>query len=212
MNEDRWARYAPLTGLVALVLMIVGAVMINSYEYLKPPDEIVDKLEDDATLIQVASYLGVVSAFFLVWFAGSVRTWLRSAEGDPGRLSAVAFGGGVAGGACLLVGYGALAAAAARAGSDGGTSESLATALWDLNTTLLGTALPIALAVLVGAATVVAFRTSAMKRWQTWTSAVVALGLLSPVNWIFVAIGMLWVGVISIWLYVGEATATAATT
>jgi hypothetical protein len=203
MSEDRWARYAPLTGVVAVVLIIVGALMLNNYEYLKPPSEIISKLEDNALLIQVAAYFGLASSFFLVWFAGSVRTWLRAAEGDPGRLAAVAFGGGVAGSVCLLVGNSALAAAAARAGSQGGTTESSATALWDLNATLLGSALPIALAALVGAAAVVAFRTGVMQRWLAWGSAAVALGMLSPVNYIFVAIGMLWIGLISWSLFAG---------
>ncbi len=201
MAEDRWARLAPLTGLAAVVLLVASALLINNYEYLPARGEIAEFLEDNSGRVVAGAWLGLLASFFVVWFAGSIRTWLRAFEGAPGRLAAVSFGGGVAAASCMLVGYGAMVAAAARAGDAGGTTPDAATPLFDLANTLLGNALPVALAVVVGAATIVAFRTGALPRWLAVTSAVVAVGMLTPVNFVFVALGVLWLGVVSVLLY-----------
>ena len=39
------------------------------------------------------SIIGAVALIFFVWFAGSLRAALRTAEGATGRLSAISFGG-----------------------------------------------------------------------------------------------------------------------
>ena len=119
---------------------------------------------------------------FLIWFAGSVRHSLRRAEGDTGRLSAVAFGGGAVGGGLVAVAFSILAAEAARSGRYGGIGPDVATLTYDLYGTILGVGLPLTLAALIGAAAVVAFRTRRWPTWLAWSGAIVAIGSISPIH------------------------------
>jgi hypothetical protein len=204
MNNSRWERLAPLTGVAFVVLLVAGVLVINNYDYLPPAEEIKSFYEDGSTRITAGGYLALLSVFFFLWFVGSVRSSLRVAEGGTGRLSAVAFGGGVAAGAGMIVGYAAVWAAAQRAGADGGIAAETATGLFDLSGVLIGNTVPIAFAVLIGATAVLSFRTGVFARWLAWVSAVIAVGLLTPVNYIFIGIALLWVLVVSILLYTSD--------
>ena len=42
MNKSRIERLAPLSGLVSVVLVILGAVIISNYDYLPPAEEVAD--------------------------------------------------------------------------------------------------------------------------------------------------------------------------
>jgi len=200
---DSWLeRAAPLTGVVYFVLLVAGTLVINNYEWLPPSDEIKSFYEDNSTAVRIGGYLVLLSVAFFLWFLGSVRARLRVAEGAAGRLSAVAFGGGVAVGVTMIVGMGATVAGAARASADGGIGVDTATGLFDLAAVLMGTALPIGFAVLLGATAVVSFRTGVFARWLTWATAVVAVGLLIPeINFAITGLAAIWVVVVSILLY-----------
>lgn len=202
MSESRLERLAPLSGLVFVALLIAGTVLINNYEFLPPSDELKSFYEDNATSVRTGHYLVMASAVFLIWFAGSLRSTLRTAEGGTGRLSAVAFGGGVAAGVVLLIANGAGLTAAVRGGADGGIPAEMATALFDLTGVLMGNALPMGYAVLLGAAAVVSFRTGVFARWLSWVTAVVAVLLLIPeINFVVVGVAVLWVLAMSVVLY-----------
>lgn len=201
MDDSKLAGLAPLSGLVFVVLLVAGALVINNYDYLPPSEEIRAFYEDAATRVQVGAYVIMVSAFFLMWFAGSLRSSLRPAEGGAGRLSAVAFGGGMVAGALLLLAYAAMFTAASRAGAESGIAAETATALHDLQAVVTGQALPIALAVTVGASAVVSLRNRVFSSWLSWVSAILAVGLLSPLGWVFLVVALLWVAAVSVILY-----------
>jgi hypothetical protein len=169
--------------------------------------------EDNAGRVQVGAYLGALSAVFLVWFSGSVRSHLRPAEGGTGRLSAVAFGGGVAGAVVTAAAFSILSVAGARGGAGDATPQT-AMVLYDLYGSLVGIAAPIALAALVGAAALVGLRTGALAGWLAWSGAVLAIGLVSPFSYIFVGISLLWIVALSVVLSVrrgrGEAPAVSS--
>jgi hypothetical protein len=42
-----------------------------------------------------ATYVGALSGVALLWFLGSLRSTLRAGEGGTGRLSSIAFAGGI---------------------------------------------------------------------------------------------------------------------
>ncbi len=184
-----------------MVLLVVTALVVNEYQYLPASSEIVALLEDNSTKLVGAGYLGLVSAALLLWFSGSLRAKLRAVEGGDGRLSTVAFGGGVAAAACFLVSHGALISAGARAGSDGGIDPGGAVALWDLYTTTLGNVAPVALGVLILATAVVGFRTGFLARWLTWVSLVLGVALLTPYAWAVIVVAVLWLAWMSVQLY-----------
>jgi hypothetical protein len=195
---------------VFAVLVVVAAVLVNNYDYLPPADELKAFFTDDSTTLQVAGYLGALSALFLIWFAGSVRSSLRPAEGGTGRLSAVAFGGGAVAGGLVALAYSILITGAARGGADGGIGSDAAATIYDGYSTIFSVAVPMALGVLIGAAAIVALRTKVWPAWLAWVSAFVAIGSISPVSWIFIGMDVLWILVVAIWLFVKQPATTEA--
>lgn len=200
----RWERVAPLSGVVFAGLLVIAAVSLNNYGYLPSSESLREFFADGAGRIETAGYLGTVSGVFLIWFAGSVFASLRSAEGGNRRLSAVALGGGAVGGGLVSVAFTIIAVSGARGGASGGISSEMATLGYDLYGGIMGGALGMALAAFIGAAAVIAFRTRVWPRWLAWVSAIAALGSISPVAYIFVAVDLVWIVIVSVLLFVRE--------
>ena len=158
MNNSRLEKLAPLTGVVMVVLMIIGAVLIGAYDYQPSADRAVEIFRDNPTGVIAGGFLGLLSAFFMIWFAGSVYSALREREGGTGRLSMVAFGGGVASGVALAAGWTVIVAAGVRVGAPGGISPVGAATLFDLYSAILSQMFAFTLAVFIGATAVVSLR------------------------------------------------------
>jgi hypothetical protein len=191
-------RLVMLTGLVAVALFLAGAVVFDFYTYLPDPAEIQAHLVENDTETQMAGYFGMLGAFFLLWFASSLRSNVRAAEGGDGMLSNIVFGGTVAAATMLLAGFAAMMAAGGRAGADVPIDEMAAATSYDLWGTLVGSAVPFALGATIAAYALVAARTNVMPMWFAWVSAIIAVGSISPFNYIFIALAMLWVAYVSI--------------
>ena len=202
MKTSRLERLAPLTGVVSVVLFIVGAVVISNYDYLPPAEKVADYLNGNPTRVYAGAYLASISAFFLIWFAGSVRSALIEREGGTGRLSTIAFGGGVAAAAALGISFTAILSAGLRAGAPGGITPIGAVTMFDFWGQVMGQMFAISLAVLIGATAVVSIRTAVFPAWFGWISALVAFGLLTPFAYFILAFAMVWLLVVSIWLYI----------
>ncbi len=201
MNESRLERLAPLTGVVSVALFIIGSVVISNYEYLPPAQKVADYLNDNPTRVSTGAYLSSISAFFMIWFAGSVHSALREREGGTGRLSMVAFGGGVVAAAAMGTSFTAILSAGLRAGAPGGITPIGAVTMFDFWGQVMGQMFAISLAVLIGATAVVSIRTAVFPAWFGWASALVAIGLLTPFAYFVLAFAMVWLLVVSIWLY-----------
>jgi hypothetical protein len=203
---ERWARYAPLTGVVAVVLWIIGVLI----------SEIGDRPDDDAPAQEIAAYLenetGTIfagffffalgTAFFL-WFLGSLRAALARAEGGVGRVAAIAFGAGLATAAFVLATMAPEVAGAISAdNSDRELSPQAAEALVDLSVGFFVCAEFIATVLFVATAVVV-LRTRIFPVWLAWASIVLAVGLLVfPVGWAVLIFGLpLWILVVSFLLW-----------
>jgi hypothetical protein len=202
MNNSRFDRLALLSGLLAVVLFYAGAALIGIYDYLPAAEKIADYLMDNAARVMAGGYLGSISAVFLIWFAGSVRSVLASYEGGNGRLSDVAFGGGLGASIALALGFTFIITAAARAGAEGGITAVGAITVHDLWGQILGYVTSLMLAVFIGATASISLRTDLFPNWFGWLSVLLAIGLLTPLNYIFIFPGTLWLLVISVWLYV----------
>jgi hypothetical protein len=194
-------KLAPLTGVIAVVLLGAGAALFGVYDYLPPAERLQETLSDNAGTVTIGGYLGSISAFFLIWFAGSVFSALREREGGARRLSAVAFGGGVASGIALAIGFSAIIASGARAGAEGGITPVEAVTMYDLYSQVLGQGFAVTMAVFIGATAVVSLRTAMFPAWFGWASALIAVGLLTPIAYIVLAAVLVWLIVVSIWLY-----------
>lgn len=208
MNNSRLNQMAPLTGVVATVLIVLAETLVSTGGYLPPADKIVAALNGSGSRASVGTYLGALSAFFLIWFAGSLRSALHEREGGAGRLSEVAFGGGVAAGLTLAIAFAVASAAIGRAGSPGSISPEGAVTLHDLRSALLGEALPLSLAVLVGASAAASIRTAVFPIWFGWVGVLAALASLSPVGYLGQIAALVWVATVSIWLSARKISAT----
>jgi hypothetical protein len=170
METDRYARYGAAAGIVFVVLLIVGFLLITP----EPPDfdssanEVAGYYSDNRSDVQWASAVIAVSLFFYVWWLGSLRSTLRAAEGGTGRLSNLAFGGGIASISFAVVALGAGFVAALRPGE---TSPEIVRAFNDLGV-VAGAAAVGPFAALFLATAIVGLRFGALPAPVAWLAAI----------------------------------------
>ncbi len=125
MADPKWDRLAASAGAVAAAILAVQAFLVTPPPAFRdPPPGVVDYYARHGSGIQAQLFLTGIAGVFFLWFLGSLRSYLREAEGGTGRLSAVAFGAGIA--ASGPVAAGALATAALAHLSSGFELRSLA--------------------------------------------------------------------------------------
>lgn len=95
--DGRLARWAPLSGIVFVVLWIATVALTDSPDTGDSDGKILAYYAKHSNRVQhwVAFFLVAVALFFFLWFLSSVRSRLAAAEGGPGRLTAVATTAGV---------------------------------------------------------------------------------------------------------------------
>lgn len=188
MAEVRWERLAAATGIVFVVLGVIALVVGGQAPRPDDPDqEIVSYFVDNRSGLLLQAYLFGLASIFFLWFIGSLRSHLRRAEEETGRLSAVAFGGGVATLAIVLVGISLSAALAFRVAE---ADPSVAMALFHVGSQAF-TLSSFPAVVLVAAASVVIIRTSALPPWLGWLGGLLSLAFLVSGLAVFVESGPL---------------------
>jgi hypothetical protein len=188
MMKDNYERIGALTGLVAVLLLIVGFVIVLP----KPP-------APDATAIAYGNFYNnhtneirasvvilSVSLGFYIWFLGSLSAALRAAMGNP-RLPTVAFGGGIVGAMFFVVALTATATAAYRPGE---TSPDLIRLLSDIGY-VVATPAAAGFFVLFAATALVILRTDLLPGWLGWLSLAGAIANLGGMFVIFTTSGAL---------------------
>jgi hypothetical protein len=125
---DTWDRYAPLTGIVAVLLWIVGVVVMESIGGPGEggPEAYPRYYDDEGGGILGASTTFAIGTLFFLWFLGTLRAALHAAEGGVGRLAGIAFAGGLAFGVLSLATMAPDAAGAIRYWVDDETLEPAA--------------------------------------------------------------------------------------
>jgi hypothetical protein len=172
MDETRWERLGAVSGFVALALGIAAATFERGAPATgAPAREVASYVARYRTELLAQSLLMLLSVGALLWFLGSLRSFLLRAEGGTGRLSSVAFGAG-------LVGFGLQAAiqapkSALAMASDGSLDPQLAAMMADLSSALTVVAY-VPVGVMFAAVAVVVLRTGALPAWMGWLSAVTA--------------------------------------
>lgn len=202
-------RYAPLSGVLAVVLWVIGTIVYQSAVDEKNPTTLLDSYRNDEGSILFGGFLWLLGTFFFFWFLGSLRAHLAAAEGGVQRLTAIAFGGGLAAGIFGFALPGTDMSAAIADGAD--LSGPAAVAIRVVGDTFFIGA-EMSAAVLLAATGVHALRTRSLPRWLAWVSLVVALVLiLLPIGWAGLLFGFpLWVLVVSYLLWNASASTTAA--
>ena len=107
-------RWAPLAGVLSVVCSLVGVLFVLNQPQEKDSDaKIVAYFAQHSHQVRgvVGFFVFFAGILFLLAFLGSLRERLLAAEGQPGRLSALAFGAGIASlplwGVSMLLAYGA---------------------------------------------------------------------------------------------------------
>jgi len=173
--DAKGRRWDAATGIGFSILAVVALVLPGS-----PPKaddrilEIATYFTDKRGEILTANLLLGVAAVLFVWFLGSVRSYLRAGEGGEGRLSAAAFGGGIAGIALLLAGLGLLNGVAFKLADGRLPDPAVTRALFDASSAVL-TMVGFAFAVFFAAASCSGARSGALPPWAYWSGSVVAL-------------------------------------
>ncbi len=189
MTTQRWERYAPWTGVLGVVLWVVGFLILSpgSIAQDATPEQVLAHYQTNGGPSIAGSFIFMLGTLAFVWFLGSLVSSLRSAEGAAGRVASIAFGGGLAMAVCALLLPAGSMAVALGAGTMSATS---ADALHHLpGVFFIGVEL--FAAVLVGATGLVALRTAVLPRWFAWMSLLLALLLLiPPVGWVAVLVGV----------------------
>jgi hypothetical protein len=177
MNEDRYVEYGAATGIIFVVLAVIGFGVANP----NPPD-LNAPAQDWATFflnhhnaVRAGLVVLAVAFFFYIWFLGTLTSVLRIATGTP-RLPSIALIGGILGAACLLIGYVPEAVAAYR---PQGVDPGLTRAMSDMFV-LSGVAAIPAFTAFFAASAIVILRTGAFPAWLGWL--LVIAGALQPLT------------------------------
>jgi hypothetical protein len=171
MTEKTWERCGAASGLGVVVL---GAAA-TAFE--RAPVTAADFAANRAALV-TQSMLFLAGAALSLWFIGSLRTFLMRAEGGSGRVSAVAFGAGIA---WVTLNMLAQAFQVGVAGDSGGdTPDSVMKTMGAMFTIA-----NLPLAVMLVAVAMVSLRHHAFPRWLGWLA--VAAAMAHTVLWLSTA-------------------------
>jgi hypothetical protein len=197
-DAERWS---PLAGVVAVLLWIIGIVIAGDIENKDTGREILAQYNSDGHQILAAGLIWLIGTAFFIWFLGSLRIRLASAEGGPNpHFSAIAFAGGIVASVFLM-----LIPTANMVGVD--QKEDLdASAALAINNIgdIFWIGLLYTAPVLLAATAVVALRTGAvLPRWLAWITLLMAIVMLVPVVgwavisfafpiWILLVVRLMW--------------------
>ena len=215
--DDRMERLAPLTGVAAVVLWIIGVFIAEGGsvpDNTSTADQILQYFRDETTNILLGSSVFALGTILFLWFTGSLRARLWAAEGGSGRLSALTFAGAIGMTIALLCAQvPQISAAIAVDEAEGVTlSAQAAEALWHAGTGFFVVAEFMGV-VFFFALALVALRTGALPKWLAWIGVVLGIiMLIPPIGWAAVIFGMpIWVLIASIWLFRSTASTTTTT-
>jgi hypothetical protein len=207
MQQTRWERLAPLTGVIAVVIIIAVFAIGGS-----TPDE-----HDSAAKVQayyarhhdkhsVLAFILAISIPFLVFFASSLRSDLRRA-GGTGQLANAAFGGGVlaaAGFGVLATVHLALTVAAENANTIG-TAQTLN--VLDSSDFIPAVA---GIGLLVLAAGLSVVRHGGLPKWLGWVGILLGIVTFTPAGFFAFLAGGVWILIASVLLTQTRSVATPA--
>ena len=199
MLSGSWARYAPLSGLLAVALVVVS-IVVTGFDDVATDDstqEVVAFWADNDGQQVAGAFIGALSLVPFLWFLGSLRSTLRTAEGGTGRLSAIAYAGGV-----VLV-----AGAAVDSSLQFAVAESVGDVPPGVTQTLsvlygnFFLAFPVGLGTLLLASSLVILRTNALPTWLGWVAFVLGILALTPVGFFAFLVVLAWIAVVSVVLF-----------
>jgi type IV secretory pathway TrbD component len=200
----RWERFAPLTGVAAVGLWIVGTFLLEKEDRPEGKDTaaFVDWVNANHSSIVAGAIVFGFGVLFFLWMLGSLRARLFAFEGGVGRLSTIAFGAGVATAISMLF---TVLPHAQAAFDRKDTSDTSIDALVHMGDAFFGGVELFAIPLVVATA-LATLRFGALPRWFAWFSLVLALVLvIVPIGWLGVIVGLpLWTLAASLLLWMRQ--------
>jgi hypothetical protein len=206
MTRGNLERFAPLTGVVAVVLFVIAAVIGGETPGADDPTrEVVDFYTDEDSSQIWASVIAAWGSVFLVWFGGTVRAALRSAEGQQGRISAIAFAGFILMGAGILAFCGIGFSAADTAGEvPPEVTQTLSVLNSDFFFILAG-----GTAVTLLASGIGIVRYGGLPGWLGYVGLVLGILALTPIGFLAFLASGIWFLVVAVMLFLAGREAPA---
>lgn len=194
-----WSRAAPLTGVLCVICSLVATMLVLRQPLNKDPDaKITSYFADQAHRGQgmVGFYLFAIGTLFLLAFLAELRARLLAGEGEPGHVTALVFGAGVA--SVPLWSISTLLAYAPNLASADNAMFRLDPNTFRLlvNTAYFGwVAAAIVTSLVMWGTSAVALRTGILPRW--YAIAGIVAGILQPFGLLFLPFVVWW-----LWLLV----------
>ncbi|MEJ7568157.1 MAG: hypothetical protein WKF41_07815 [Gaiellaceae bacterium] len=190
-TPERWAVY---TGVVAVVLWIVGVFVIESGNVpgeKTTEAEFLAYYQEDANRILIGSWLFMIGCLAFIWFAIVLRDRLAAAEGGSRMFSNLAFVGAVATGAFAMLSAGPDVAAAIQ---EEDLSSAAAASMATMGDAFFVAAELSAILLMIGAGAV-ALRSGIFPKAWAWFSFFLAVILvIGPIGWAALVFGLpIWV-------------------
>jgi hypothetical protein len=213
--ERRWERWGPLSGVVFVVLVVLGFVVAGSSpDDNDPGAKITAYLSKNSHQSRniIAFFLLLAAILFLLAFFAALRSRLVDAEGGLGRLGALAFGAGVASTVLLFTAISLFISPVLLADdlprsipNDPSVYRITQVAGYELwvGSTVLG-------ALVAWATAAVVLRTRLLPKWFAWFSILVGVVCLAAVFFIPIFVFWLWIVVTAILLVLRRAPVAAS--
>jgi hypothetical protein len=202
-------RFAPLTGIVFVVLLVVGFIPLggNTPDFDDSATKITNFYADNQGREIAAIIVVALSALFLAFFTVALRDYLRAGNADRDFWPTVALVGGAIGVAGLLV-----AGATHFALIDGGDKKIDPSAMVALNAidndNFLQFTVPLAI-MLFGVAGAVLKDGAALPKWLAWAAIVLGVIYFTPAGFAAFALTGIWIIIASIMMYRRAGATTA---
>jgi hypothetical protein len=117
---DRYARFGAATGMGFVLLVLIGfAVQPSPPSADASASDVLNYVVDHQNALHANQLIFGIAGLLFVWFIGTLRSYLATAEGGPGRLAGTAYGAGIAAVSVLIVSFGLTAAAAFHPAANG---------------------------------------------------------------------------------------------
>lgn len=207
MPRNTLARLAPLTGAAFFIMVVVALIIEGSPPAAdKATEDVVSWWTENDSRSITAALFGALASALLVWFGGSVRATLQRAEGEPGRVAAIAFGGFLIAGVGNASLFGFVSAAAQTAGDVPAEVTQTLSVLSELFF------IPFAMGLLVAllATSVVILRHGGpLPRWLGFVAILIAIVFLTPADLGAAIAAAVWILCVSVLLFLREEPATS---
>lgn len=197
MTFSQWERWGPLAGVLAVACWIVAFIVGTSSPDSNSSDAKISAFytsHSHQVRDMAVFFIIVAGVLFFLGFLAALRGRLIDAEGSPGRLTALAFGAGIASAALLVVAVivGSSFAFTANDTDKFQLDPNTYRLVNDLTYSGLVAAVMVG-AVLVWATSAIALRSGLLPRWLAWLSILAGILQLLAIFFIPLFIFLGWI-------------------